>query len=130
MSAKGAILVIDDEQEIRESLEELLKLEGYDVSTASTAREGLRKVEERVLDLVLLDIGLPDSNGLEVLKAVKSDSPDTSVVMITAQHNNGNIFIWEATYHWGGPWLVGAAGSASQGNPSTQMDPRTPTFRS
>ena len=46
-----------------------------------------------------------------------------SVVMITAQHNNGNIFIWEATYHRGGPWLVGAAGSASQGNPSTQIGP-------
>ncbi|MGO9270198.1 MAG: response regulator, partial [Terriglobia bacterium] len=92
MSAKGAILVIDDEQEIRESLEELLKLEGYDVSTASTAREGLRKVEERVLDLVLLDIGLPDSNGLEVLKAVKSDSPDTSVVMITAYDSGQMAF--------------------------------------
>jgi DNA-binding NtrC family response regulator len=92
MSAKGAILVIDDEQEIRESLEELLKLEGYDVSTASTAREGLRKVEERVLDLVLLDIGLPDSNGLEVLKAIKSDSPDTSVVMITAYDSGQMAF--------------------------------------
>jgi DNA-binding NtrC family response regulator len=92
MSAKGAILVIDDEQEIRESLEELLKLEGYDVSTASTAREGLRKVEERVLDLVLLDIGLPDSNGLEVLKAIKSDSPDASVVMITAYDSGQMAF--------------------------------------
>jgi len=92
MSAKGAILVIDDEQEIRESLEELLKLEGYDVSTAPTAREGMRKVEERVLDLVLLDIGLPDSNGLEVLKAIKSDSPDTSVVMITAYDSGQMAF--------------------------------------
>ncbi|HME00866.1 MAG TPA: sigma-54 dependent transcriptional regulator [Terriglobia bacterium] len=92
MSAKGVILVIDDEQEIRESLEEILKLEGYDVSTASTAREGLRKVEERVLDLVLLDIGLPDSNGLEVLKAIKSDSPDTSVVMITAYDSGQMAF--------------------------------------
>jgi DNA-binding NtrC family response regulator len=92
MSAKGAILVIDDEQEIRESLEQLLKLEGYEVNTASTAREGLRKVEERVLDLVLLDIGLPDSNGLEVLKEIRSDSPDTSVVMITAYDSGQMAF--------------------------------------
>jgi len=92
MSAKSAILVIDDEQEIRESLEQLLRLEGYDVSAAPTAREGLRKVEERVLDLVLLDISLPDSNGLEVLKTIKSDSPDTSVLMITAYDSGQMAF--------------------------------------
>jgi len=92
MSAKGSILVIDDEQEIRESLEQLLRLEGYDVGTASTAREGLAKVEERVLDLVLLDIGLPDSHGLDVLKAIKSNSPDTGVVMITAYDSGQMAF--------------------------------------
>jgi len=92
MSAKGAILVIDDEPEIRESLEDLLRFEGYDVSTSSTAREGLQKVEERVLDLVLLDIGLPDSNGLEVLKSIKANSPDTSVIMITAYDSGQMAF--------------------------------------
>jgi DNA-binding NtrC family response regulator len=92
MSAKGAILVIDDEQEIRESLEQLLQLEGYDVTIASTANDGLRKVEERIFDLALVDISLPDRNGLEVLKAIKHDNPDTGVIMITAYDSGPMAF--------------------------------------
>ncbi len=84
MSSKGSILIIDDEQEIRESLEQLLALDGYQALTASTAEEGLKKVGERVFDLALLDISLPDRNGLEVLKSIKRDSPETGVIMITA----------------------------------------------
>jgi DNA-binding NtrC family response regulator len=84
MSAKGSILIIDDEQEIRESLQELLTREEYAVTSASTAEEGLKKLDDRVFDLVLLDVTLPDRNGLEVLKAIKHDSTDTGVIMITA----------------------------------------------
>ena len=84
MSSKGSILIIDDEQEIRESLEQLLALDGYQTLTACTAEEGLKKVGERVFDLALLDISLPDRNGLEVLKSIKRDSPETGVIMITA----------------------------------------------
>jgi len=84
MSVKGSILIIDDEQEIRESLEQLLGHEGYRLTTASTAEEGLRKVEEGVFDLVLLDISLPDRNGLEILKLIRRDTPDAGVIMITA----------------------------------------------
>ena len=46
MSAKGSILIIDDEQEIRESLEQLLKLEGYQPASAANAEEGLKKAED------------------------------------------------------------------------------------
>jgi DNA-binding NtrC family response regulator len=84
MSAKGSILIIDDEQEIRESLRELLINEGYSTTTASTGEEGLRKLEEGVFDLTLLDITLPDHNGLDLLKVIKRDNTDTSVIMITA----------------------------------------------
>jgi len=83
-AAKGSILIIDDEQEIRESLQELLSLEGYTTASASTAEEGLKKMEERVFDLALLDITLPDRNGLELLKIIKRDNADTGVIMITA----------------------------------------------
>lgn len=84
MSAKGSILIIDDEQEIRESLRELLSNEGYVTGTASTAEEGLRKLDEGVFDLALLDITLPDRNGLDLLKVIKRDNTDTAVIMITA----------------------------------------------
>jgi DNA-binding NtrC family response regulator len=84
MSVKGSVLVIDDEQEIRESLEQLLKLEGYGADCATNAEEGLKRIEDGVFDLVLLDINLPDRNGLDLLKTIKRDSPDVGVIMITA----------------------------------------------
>ena len=92
MSAKGSVLIIDDEQEIRESLEQLLRLEGYQADSAATAEEGMKRVESGVFDLVLLDISLPDRHGLEVLKFIKRDSPDTGVIMITAYDSSQLAF--------------------------------------
>jgi DNA-binding NtrC family response regulator len=92
MSAKGSILVVDDEQEIRESLEQLLKLEGYRVDCASTGVEGLKRIENGVFDLLLLDINLPDRNGLELLQHIKRDSPELGVIMITAYDSSQMAF--------------------------------------
>ena len=92
MSPKGSVLIIDDEQEIRESLEQLLRLDGYQADSASTAEEGLKKVEGGVFDLVLLDINLPDGNGLDLLKSIKHDSPEVSVIMITAYDSSQMAF--------------------------------------
>ncbi len=92
MSGKGSVLIIDDEQEIRESLEQILGLEGYRVASASTGQEGLKKVEDGIFDLVLLDISLPDQNGLEVLKTLRHDTPDVGVIMITAYDSSQIAF--------------------------------------
>ena len=92
MSAKGSILVIDDEQEIRESLEQLLKLEGYKADSASTGDEGLKRIDDGVFDLVLLDINLPDRNGLDLLQHIKRDSPEVGVIMITAYDSSQMAF--------------------------------------
>ncbi len=92
MSAKGSILVIDDEQEIRESLEQLLKLEGYKADCASTGTEGLKRIENGIFDLVLLDINLPDRNGLDVLQHIKRESPELGVIMITAYDSSQMAF--------------------------------------
>ena len=81
---KGRILVVDDEADIRESLEALLSLEGYSVELAASAGEGLRKVESRDYDLVLLDLMLPDRSGMEVLREVRERDRDTPIFLITA----------------------------------------------
>jgi DNA-binding NtrC family response regulator len=81
---KGAILVVDDESEIREGLEILLTSEGYGVTCAETGESGLAKLEEKPYDLLLLDISLPDRNGLELLQEIHRRDPDLSVVLITA----------------------------------------------
>src|SRR5712671_1930943 len=80
----GRVLVIDDEAEIRESLETLLQLEGYAVSTAGTAREGLTMLGARSFDIVLLDLALPDKNGMDVLAEIHMLNPLQPVIMITA----------------------------------------------
>jgi len=82
--SKGRILVIDDEIEIRESLEALLDLEGYAVDLAQNAAEGERRLESRAYDLVLLDLMMPDKSGMEVLRDVRERDRHTPIFMITA----------------------------------------------
>jgi len=81
---KGRILVIDDEAEIRESLEALLSLEGYTVDLAQNATEGLKKIELGSYDLILLDLMMPDRSGMEVLEDVRERDSETPIFMITA----------------------------------------------
>src|ERR1035438_4105957 len=66
------ILVVDDEAEIRTSLEDILREEGYSVATAATAAEALVQLEDAPYDVVLLDIWLPDRDGLDVLADMHS----------------------------------------------------------
>ena len=80
----GVVLIIDDEAAIRESLETLLELEGYQVDVAVDGGEGLSKMAVHPYDLVLLDFALPDRNGIEILREIRSRDTDISVIMITA----------------------------------------------
>src|SRR5271157_400788 len=80
----GRILIIDDEAEIRESLETLLQLEGYTVVVAGSGLEGLEQIGQRVFDVVLLDLALPDKNGMDVLAEIRVLHPEQPVIMITA----------------------------------------------
>src|SRR5437764_4304527 len=83
-SSQGCILIIDDEVEIRESLQTLLEFEGYEVEAAGTGEEGLSKLGERSFDLVLLDLALPGRSGIEILPEIRSLYSQISVIMITA----------------------------------------------
>ena len=77
------ILVIDDEAIVRISCERTLAPEGYQVSVASGGREGLMFLEKEPFSLVLLDLKMPDIDGIEVLNIMKEKWPDTKVVIIT-----------------------------------------------
>ena len=78
------ILVVDDEQIIRESLGFVLKKEGYHVEEASNGVEALRKHEERLFDIIITDIEMPEMRGMELLERVTQRTPQTFVLMITA----------------------------------------------
>lgn len=81
---KGNILVIDDEADIRESLEFLLRAEGYQVETAARAMEGLEKLARKSYDLVLLDLMLPDLTGIETLGEIRKKDAATPIFLLTA----------------------------------------------
>ena len=96
--SKGSILVVDDESEIREGLELLLTNEGYGVSSAETGESGLVKLGEHPFDLLLLDVSLPDGNGLDLLREIRRRDPHLSVVLITAY---GSIDMARAAFKGG-----------------------------
>ena len=80
----ASILVIDDEEIIREALETLLAGEGYRVSTAATGQEGIDAAGSGLFDAVLLDLMLPDKNGIEVLEEIRRVDDELPVIMVTA----------------------------------------------
>jgi DNA-binding NtrC family response regulator len=81
---KARILVIDDEPDIREGLKDLLSASGYLVDGAPNGAEGMRALESRDYDLVLLDLMMPDRSGMEVLHDIREHDRETPVAMITA----------------------------------------------
>jgi DNA-binding NtrC family response regulator len=83
-ATRGRILVIDDEPDIRDSLEALLSSENYRVELAANANEGLKRLEGSAYDLVLLDLMMPDKSGMQVLEEVRQRDRETPIFMITA----------------------------------------------
>jgi len=81
------VLVVDDEEGIRDSLSDIFSDEGYRIETAETAEEALEKIRAEAPDLVLLDIWLPEMDGLEALEKIKALRPAVPVIMISGHGN-------------------------------------------
>src|SRR5881227_450292 len=96
------ILIIDDERPILLTLEALLGRHGYQPEVAATASYGLRRLKETSPAVVLLDLQLPDAQGLEMLGQIKGDHPDTQVIILTAHDslNNAIESIKRGAYHF------------------------------
>ncbi|MBN2069873.1 MAG: sigma-54-dependent Fis family transcriptional regulator [Candidatus Krumholzibacteriota bacterium] len=80
----GRILIVDDEKAIRWSLGEALKNQGYEVSEADNGEKGIDLFREEPADLVILDLKLPDTDGIEVLKKLREEDEEIPVIMMTA----------------------------------------------
>jgi DNA-binding response OmpR family regulator len=78
------VLVVDDEPDAVELLQEFLTSKGYEVATAFSGEEALRKVKEERPHLILLDVRMPGMNGLDVLRQVRQVDQEVGVIMVTA----------------------------------------------
>ncbi len=77
------VLTVDDEEVVCESIRRVLAGEGYEVETTTSSREGLEMIRREVFDLLLLDIKMPEMDGIELLRAARSVSPETEVIIVT-----------------------------------------------
>lgn len=85
---KGKLLIIDDEVEFASTLSERLRIRGIDVTDANSGTEGLAKLEEVDPDVVVLDLKMPDMDGIDVLVKIKQYDPNIDVIMLTG-HGSG-----------------------------------------
>src|SRR5512133_2783734 len=81
-----AVLVVDDEPAIREALERALRLEGFAVRTAGGGREALEEIARQEPAVVLLDITMPDLDGVQVIKRLRADGSDLPVCVLSARN--------------------------------------------
>jgi DNA-binding NtrC family response regulator len=96
------VLIIDDERPVLMTLEALLKRHGYQVETAPTAAQGLKVLKSKSPTLVLLDLRLPDADGLEMLDRIKTELPEVQVIILTAHDSLHNAIesIKRGAYHF------------------------------
>ncbi|HEX2440452.1 MAG TPA: response regulator [Methylomirabilota bacterium] len=85
----GRILIVDDEQSVREVLSEYFTEQGYAVETAGDGEEALAQVQRSTPDLVLLDVRMPGLDGVETLRRIRGIAPDVAVIMVTANEDVG-----------------------------------------
>jgi CheY-like chemotaxis protein len=91
------ILVVDDEKNIRQLFQEELLDEGYVVTVADGGREALEKIAARKPDLVIVDIRMPDMNGLELMQEIRKDYQDLPIIVCTALRAlQDDYTIWES----------------------------------
>ncbi len=96
------VLIIDDERPVLMTLEALLKRHGYQVETAPTAALGLKVLKSKSPTLVLLDLRLPDADGLEMLERIKTELPKVQVIILTAHDSLHNAIesMKRGAYHF------------------------------
>jgi DNA-binding NtrC family response regulator len=81
------ILIIDDEDKLRGLLARIVKSEGFEVIEAVDLKSGFKKLESNNVDVVLCDVKLPDGNGVDFVKKIKTNFPLAEVILLTAYGN-------------------------------------------
>lgn len=77
------VLLVDDEEDFLQALSERLKIRGLRVKTAPSGKDALRKANQQEFDAVVVDLSMPDMDGIETLTAIKAEHPDVEIIMLT-----------------------------------------------
>ncbi|MDH3770549.1 MAG: response regulator, partial [Nitrospirota bacterium] len=93
---KSSILVIDDEGDIRSSLQERLAMEGYGVLTAPDGRRGLQLYHDHQVDLVITDVLMPEMDGLEVVRTLRRLNSTLPIIVMSGGKSRDLDFLLEA----------------------------------
>ena len=90
MDNNAKILIVDDDETIRSTMKAILEEEGYKVDLAGSGKEGIQKTNEQAYNVALLDIRLPDMEGVKLLKLMKDTMPRTRKIMVTGYPSTQN----------------------------------------
>lgn len=85
------VLIVDDQYGIRVLLTEILQAHGYELYEAANDEQALAGVRENLPDLVLLDMKMPGTSGMDILKQIKDEAPETKVIIMTAFEDQGLV---------------------------------------
>src|SRR3974390_2935853 len=87
------VLVVDDEPEMCETCRKILARQGHEIGVAERGEAGLQRLRETPIDLAIIDLRLPDMDGLEVLRQAKKINADMIAIMITARGTVDNVYV-------------------------------------
>ena len=94
MAAPRKILLVDDDEDLREALsEQLIMTEDFDTYEAGTGAEGIEKAREQTYDLVILDVGLPDTDGRELCKLMRRQGVKCPIMMLTGNDSDADTIL-------------------------------------
>ena len=94
MSSLKKILLVDDDDDLREALgEQLMTTEDFDVSEAANGQEAMAKVKDEICDLVILDVGLPDTDGRELCRLMRKQGVKCPIIMLTGHDSNSDTIL-------------------------------------
>jgi DNA-binding NtrC family response regulator len=90
---QARIIIVDDDENIRKTMKAILEDEGYIVDLATNGKEAIKMTQEKTFNIALLDIRLPDMEGVELLKLIKDNVPRTRKIMVTGYPSMQNAII-------------------------------------
>ena len=84
------VLIIDDEEDIRDVLYDVLNRAGFEVDVASTGDEGIEKLRSKLADVIVTDIIMPGKDGVETIREIRKEFPDAKIIVISGGGNFGS----------------------------------------